>query len=70
MSARDAMQYYGVYQFAFSPVKVQTPVLALQPGERKKFRVVAANLTSQPVRGRIEACSTIPTISGPRLPWS
>lgn len=68
VTARDAMRYYAVYQFAFSPVKVETPPLVLQPGERKKFAVRVSNLTSQPISGRIEPAAVIPTISGPPVP--
>ncbi|HUT92145.1 MAG TPA: hypothetical protein VMY37_21810 [Thermoguttaceae bacterium] len=62
--ARDALQYYGVYQFAFSPVRIHTPELNLQPGESKAFEVKVANLTDKPVRGHVQAASTIPTIAG------
>ena len=62
--ARDDLRYYGVYQFAFSPVKIETPALVLQPGQNKAFSVEATNLTSRTVRGRIEASGIIPTISG------
>jgi hypothetical protein len=65
MDARDTLNCYGVYQFAFSPVRVQTPALVLQPGERKKFAVRVTNLTSQPASGQIEPGAVIPTISGP-----
>ncbi len=62
--ARDMLHYYGVYQFAFSPVRIETPPLALQPGESKAFPVRVVNLTEKPVRGRIEAAAAIPTVTG------
>jgi len=63
-SVRDTLQYYGVYQFAFSPVKIQTPELTLQPGESKAFSARITNLTDSAVRGSVEPASVIPTISG------
>jgi len=66
--AHDSMRYYGVYQFAFAPVKVETPPLAIQPGERKTFAVRVRNLTPQPVRGQIEPAAVIPTITGKATP--
>ena len=63
-TARDTLGYYAVYQFAFSPVKIQTPELVLQPGESRAFSVEITNLTDSPVRGRVKAASVIPTISG------
>ena len=68
ITARDAMRYYGAYQFVFSPVKVETPALAIQPGERKKFSTRVTNLTSQPVHGQIQPRAMIPTVSGPSTP--
>ncbi len=62
--ARDRLRYYGVYQFAFSPVRIETPELKLQPGQRKTFSVKIGNLTDHAVRGRVEAASVIPTVSG------
>ncbi len=62
--ARDPLHYYGVYQFAFSPVRIETPELALQPGESRTFAVKVGNLTDKPVRGHVQAACTIPTISG------
>ena len=60
----DLLRYYGVYQFAYSPVKVQTPELVLQPGQSKTFSAKVTNLTSKPVRGQIQANAVIPTITG------
>jgi hypothetical protein len=62
--ASDRLQTYGVYQFAFSPVCIETPELILQPGESKTFDVQVTNLTDEPVRGHVQAASVIPTISG------
>ncbi|MFC1597188.1 hypothetical protein ACFL5Q_04515 [Planctomycetota bacterium] len=62
--ARDTLGYYAVYQFAFSPVRIELPELALQPGESKAFSATIANLTDAPVRGRIQAASVIPTVTG------
>ncbi len=62
--ATDRLEYYGVYQFAFSPVRVETPELVVEPGQRKAFPLKVANLTDASVRGEIGAASTIPTISG------
>lgn len=62
--ARDALGYYAVYQFAFSPVRVELPKLALQPGESRAFSAMIANLTDAPVRGRITVASVIPTVTG------
>ncbi|NQT16898.1 MAG: hypothetical protein HQ582_29340 [Planctomycetes bacterium] len=62
--ARDTLGYYAVYQFAFSPVRIELPELALQPGESKAFSAKVANLTDAPVRGRIQAASVIPTVTG------
>ncbi|MFH1267042.1 MAG: hypothetical protein ABIK89_15050, partial [Planctomycetota bacterium] len=62
--AHDRLGYYAVYQFAFSPVKIQTPELVLQPGQSKAFSCEVTNLTDSPVRGRVQAASVIPTISG------
>jgi len=66
--SRDTLQYYGVYQFAFSPVRIQTPRLVLQPGESKTFSTRVTNLTDRAVRGTIQAASVIPTISGEPAP--
>ena len=62
--ARDRLGYYAVYQFAFSPVRIQTPELVLQPGQSKAFSCEITNLTDSPVRGCLQAASVIPTISG------
>ncbi|MFH1919657.1 MAG: hypothetical protein ABIP48_07240, partial [Planctomycetota bacterium] len=62
--AHDRLGYYAVYQFAFSPVKIQTPELVLQPGQSSAFSCEVTNLTDSPVRGRVGAASVIPTISG------
>ncbi|MHC4399056.1 MAG: hypothetical protein ACYTG0_05185 [Planctomycetota bacterium] len=62
--ARDTLRYYGVYQFAFSSVKLLTPKLTIEPGQEKTFWVEAVNLTDRAVGGRIEPGSTIPTVSG------
>jgi len=61
---RDRLNYYGVYQFAYSPVRIQTPELVLQPGESRTFSCDITNLTDAPVRGSVQAASVIPTISG------
>ncbi|NQU22977.1 MAG: hypothetical protein HQ567_17000 [Candidatus Nealsonbacteria bacterium] len=60
----DTLQYYGVYQFAFSPVKVETPELVLRPGEKGTFTVRATNLTDRAVQGSLEISSVIPTLIG------
>jgi hypothetical protein len=62
--ATDTLRYYGAYQFVRSPVRIVTPPLALQPGQRQEFLVEATNLTDKPVRGTIAAGAVIPTISG------
>ena len=62
--ARDTLRYFGVYQFAFAPVRVRTPRLAMQPGETKVFPVEVTNLTPKPVRGAVRVASVIPTITG------
>jgi len=64
MHGADTMQYYGVYQFAFSPVKIDTPELVAQPGQEGSFAVTVTNLAAGPEKGRIEIGSILPTISG------
>ena len=61
---RDTLRYYGAYQFAFAPVRIETPRLVLQPGESKTFPVNVSNLTGEPVSGTIQAASIIPTLAG------
>jgi hypothetical protein len=63
----DSLRYYGVYQFVFSPVRIETPELALQPGEERSFVLKLTNLTSQPVEGSIQPASVLPTITGPAV---
>lgn len=61
----DTMGYYGVYQFAFSPVRVeQSGPPALAPGESAAIPVKVTNLTGRPVRATLEAASVIPTVRG------
>ena len=67
---RDTLRYYGVYQFAFAPARIETPRLVLQPGESKTFRVKVTNLTGAPVSGTIQAASVIPTLKGKATPVS
>ncbi len=62
--AHDTLRYYGVYQFAFSLVRIKTPDLVLQPGQSRGFPVEVTNLTKRPVRGQIRLASVIPTLSG------
>ena len=62
--ATDRLHYYGVYQFAFSPVRLDTPELVLQPGQTGRFAAEVTNLTDRPVRGRVQARATIPTVTG------
>ena len=66
--ASDSLDYYGVYQFAFSPVKIKTPNLVVEVGRRGTFDVEVSNLTEQAVSGTIGAASIIPTISAPPVP--
>ena len=65
--AHDRLGYYGVYQFAFSPVRIETPELVLQPARGKSFSCEITNLTDSPVRGHVQAKSVIPTISGDQV---
>ena len=60
----DTLQYYGVYQFAFSPVKIDTPELVVQPGQESTVAVRVTNLAAGPEKGRIEIGSILPTITG------
>ncbi len=62
--ASDSLRYYGVYQFAFAPVRVSAPAFVLQPGEKREFKLVVRNLTTKPVAGAIRPRSVIPTLVG------
>lgn len=63
--AVDQLEYFGVYQFAFSPLRIETPRLSLQPGEEREFPVTVTNLTEKPLRGTVQPGAVIPTIAGP-----
>ena len=67
MHGVDTLQYYGVYQFAFSPVRIDTPELVVQPGQEGSFAVQVTNLAAGPKKGRIEIGSILPTITGPAV---
>ena len=61
--ASDVLRYYAVYQFAFSPLKIETPELVIQPGQERAFPVRLTNLTSEEVHGHLRAAAVIPTIT-------
>ena len=60
----DTLQYYGVYQLAFSPVKIDTPELIVQPGQESTVAVKVTNLVCGPTKGHIKIGSILPTVTG------
>jgi len=66
--ADASMRYYGVYQFAFSPVRIETPPLALMQGTRRAFLVNVTNLTSHTVQGSLRVSAVIPSIRSDAVP--
>ena len=63
--AENRPRYYGVYQFAFSPVRVTLPKLEVCQGEKATVRATVENLTDKSVDGTIRVACVVPTLGGP-----
>jgi len=63
--ADDILNYYGIYQLAFAPVRVTVPKLEVCQGEKATVTATVENLTDQPVQGTIRVACIVPTLGGP-----
>ncbi|MFQ6096901.1 MAG: hypothetical protein ACE5O2_04180, partial [Armatimonadota bacterium] len=70
VTIRDRIKYYGVYEVAFSDVRVESDDLAIQPGETRKFEMRLRNLSSRPVEGVLRVAPLLPSISSGSVEFS
>lgn len=59
----DTIEAYEAWQVVYAPVRVETPELLIEPGERRRVPLRLTNLTPQPVSGSIGLGYHLPSLT-------
>jgi hypothetical protein len=60
----DTLSYYGVYQLAYAPVRVETTPISVSVGQTTQVPAKVTNLTDQLIDVKVAFRSVIPTLTG------
>ncbi|MCS7224925.1 MAG: beta-galactosidase [Armatimonadetes bacterium] len=66
----DRVQYYGVYQIVWSPVRINTAQWTFYPGQKGYAELEIENLVNRPVKGHLQLKSVIASVKGESVPFS